>query len=206
MNFVRPRYQSVILCFLIMFFLCGCFQKVLKESGIDEMKDKTVYNRVPFRTYQADNLVYYTNRFHGGIYIPAGSACFIKNISDESIWFVVDDKDYFLVYWLGQTTAENISESFEKFFVEDKSEVGLGEINPKFRPNVSVGIAEIGMTKEEVLLAIGYPAFLGVKDRTFDDTRENILLRNDWYYYSKTRSKADKLLRFKGERLYQIEK
>jgi hypothetical protein len=176
----------------------------LKDSGIDEMENKTVYNRVPFRTYQADNLVLYTNRFHGGLYIPAGSACIIKNISNDSILFIVDDKKYVLVHWTVHRTAENITESFEKFFLKDKSEVGLGKINPKFRPSVSAGIAEIGMSKEEVLLTIGYPAFLGVKDPTFDDSREVILSRNDWYYYSKT-TKADKLLRFKGERLYKME-
>jgi hypothetical protein len=58
------------------------------------------------------------------------------------------------------------------------------------------------MTKQEVLLSIGYPSYLGRKHRTRKETRKRILAHSDWYYLKTGRRKI--LLRFKGEELAEI--
>ena len=58
------------------------------------------------------------------------------------------------------------------------------------------------MTKQEILLSLGYPAYLGMKDPTYDDDREVILSHNDWYYFKGKRNKV--LLRFMGKNLHEI--
>ena len=107
-----------------------------------------------------------------------------------------------LVEWVADVNAENVKASFEKFFSKNRSEIGLREVNPEFRGEIKDGFIKEGMTKKEVLLSIGYPAYLGVKDPTYDDDRELILSHNDWYYFKGRRTKI--LLRFKGEELHEI--
>ena len=96
----------------------------------------------------------------------------------------------------------NTRASFYKFFAQTKDTVGLDKVNPDFRENVSEGIAEVGMNKREVLLSLGYPAYLSRKNPTADDSRAAILANDNWYYL---RDKGKKvLLEFKGEILTKI--
>lgn len=197
----EKRYKTILFFFLIV-SLSGCFNKKLRESGIDSAIEKTVYNRVAFKTYEA-NLINYSNRYSGGVYIPAGSPSTIKAITNEAIKFTVNGDEYILIFWFGGKSPEDVKESFRKYFLEDRGEIGLDKVRRAFRDSVSSGVVEVGMTKEEVLLSIGYPAFLGAKDPTFDDSREVILSHNDWFYYSQGK-KVDMLLKFKAGKLHQI--
>jgi hypothetical protein len=183
--------------------LLGCvtFNKALQESRLNVSQGQTVYKRLGFRTY-GENVIYYTNRYFGGTYIPAGSECAIQDISRESIEFTLNGEKYVLVNWIGDVSAVNVKTCFEKFFSENKSEIGLDKVNPDFREHVHEGFVKEGMTKEEVLLSLGYPAYLGVKDPTYDDNRELILAHNDWYYFKGRKTKI--LIRFKGEELHEI--
>jgi hypothetical protein len=195
--------RQVALFLLSAFLFWGC--ATLEEAGIE--RGQTVFNRVNFRTYKA-NKISYTNRMYGGILIPAGTECTLKNVSHKAITFIVNGDEYVLKDWLGvisaegATSVENVRVSFEKFFVENKEKIGLDKINPAFRESILAGIPELEMSKEEVLLSLGYPAFLGKNDRTWDDDRERILAHNDWYYRKTSRRSI--LLRFRSEKLAQI--
>ena len=180
---------------------CVPFKTALQESGLEISQGQTVYNRVGFRTY-GENVIYYTNRYFGGTFIPAGSKCTIQDISRDTIVFTFNGEKYVLVNWIGNVSAVNVKTCFEKFFSENKSEVGLDKVSSDFRELVQGGFVKEGMTKHEVLLSLGYPAYLGLKDPTYDDNREVILAHNDWYYFKARKTKI--LLRFKGEELYEI--
>ena len=198
----RKYHKVLTVCFALMLLLgCVTFNKALEESRLNVSQGQTVYNRVGLRTY-GENIIYYTNRYFGGTYIPAGSECAIQTISKESIEFTFNGEKYVLVNWIGDVSAENVKTCFEKFFSEDKSEIGLDKVNPDFREEVQEGFVKEGMTKEEVLLSLGYPAYLGVKDPTYDDNREFILAHNDWYYFKGRKTKI--LIRFRGEELHEI--
>ena len=183
--------------------LIGCvsFNKALEESRLEVSEGQRVFNRVGFRTYR-ENVIYYTNRYVGGTLIPAGSECVIQDMSGDTIKFTFNGEQYALVEWIGDVSAENVKPFFEKFFSKNRSEIGLDKVNPAFRELVQEGFVKEGMSKEEVLLSIGYPAYLGVKDPTYDDERKLILSQNDWYYFKGRRTKI--LLRFKGDELYEI--
>jgi len=197
------KYQKVLtVCFSLVLLLgCASFNKALEESRLKVSQGQTVFNRVGFRTYEA-NVIYYSNRYFGGTFIPAGSECVIQDISKETIKFTFNGEEYVLVKWIGDVSAVNVKASFEKFFSENKSEIGLDKVNPDSREHVQEGFVKEGMTKQEVLLSIGYPAYLGIKDPTYDDDRELILSHNDWYYFKGRRTKI--LLRFRGEKLHEI--
>ncbi len=55
--------------------------------------------------------------------------------------------------------------------------------------NIDSGLDRIGMTKEEVLMCIGYPSHLGIKDHTMQYTREYILEKDEWYYMKSRRGR-----------------
>ena len=203
MNCNGHRYQKVLTVCFSLVLLAGCvtFKTALKDSGLEVSQGQTVFNRVGFRTYRG-NVIYYSNRYVGGTFIPAGSECNIHDISKDAIKFTFNGEEYELVEWVADVNAENVKASFEKFFSKNRSEIGLREVNPEFRGEIKDGFIKEGMTKKEVLLSIGYPAYLGVKDPTYDDDRELILSHNDWYYFKGRRTKI--LLRFKGEELHEI--
>jgi len=196
-------YRKVITVCLSLMLLLGCvtFNQALKESRLEISQGQTVFNRVSFRTYEA-NVIYYSNRYFGGTFIPAGSKCVIKDISRKAIIFTFNGEEYVLAAWIGDVNAENVKISFEKFFSKNKSEIGLDKVNPKFREYVQGGFVKESMTKQEILLSLGYPAYLGMKDPTYDDDREVILSHNDWYYFKGKRNKV--LLRFMGKNLHEI--
>jgi len=199
-NVLREKHTKFLLVLLLASVLYGCAVN-LKEAGIDRFVGQTLFNRVNFRTF-GENRIYYTNRIYGGILIPAGTNCTIKSITSTKIWFITSGDEYVLIDWRGKTESENIKALFDKFFVEDREGIGLDKIYPDFREKVLSGIAEVGMTKEEVLVCAGYPAYIGYKDRTLDDDRERILAQNDWYYLKTRRRKV--LYRFSGEKLNRI--
>jgi hypothetical protein len=193
-NSKRPR---VILFPLLLSLLFGC--ATFKEAGVE--KEQIVFNKVGLRTYKA-NVIFYGNHFHGGDFIPAGTECTIRYISRKKIKFIANGVEYVMVHWRIGYGKDNTRVSFQKFFAEDKKAIGLDRISPEFRDSILSGIPEVGMTKEEVLFAIGYPFYLGRNDNTNNDTRESILSHNDWYYLESRRSTV--LLRFRAGKLAQI--
>ena len=188
------RQVALLLSILL---LVSCVS--LKEAEI-EWGD-TVYNRVSLRTAKG-NIIYDSNRYYGGILIPAGTECTINDVTARAIQFTANGDEYVLRQWLIGRGKENVTASFGKFFVTNAGTIGLDKINVKFRESISLGIAEVGMTKQEVLLSMGYPSYLGRKHRTHKETRERILAHNDWYYLKIGREKI--LLRFRGEKLAEI--
>ena len=58
------------------------------------------------------------------------------------------------------------------------------------------------MTKEEILLTLGYPAYLGGTNLTSDYGREFILSQPEWNYLKPDKNRT--LFMFKGNKLYKI--
>ena len=207
MNPNKKACYRFILLVSVVLTLCGCalfktpFKEVAEQSGVNTLIGDTVFNRVAFRTWEG-NVFRFTNAYHRGVFLPAGTECTIKDISKKAITFVARGREYVLGEWLPAVSPGNLRLFFDKFFVEDKDSVGLEKVDQAFRDSVESGIDEIGMSKEEILLSLGYPAYLGRKDSTFDDSREFILSQPDWYYL---KSRKDNLLFiFKGDKLFKI--
>ena len=189
--------------FILFILLClahlGC--ESIKGSGLKELQGQSVFNRVGFRSSEA-NKIKSANPFSSGIFIPPGTECSIKAISIKEIKFVATGENYVLTGWRMGYGAVNTRVSFYKFFVQDKEAVGLDRVNPDFRAIVLSGSAEVGMTKGEVLLSLGYPAYLSRKNPTADDSRAAILADDSWYYLGDKGKKV--LLQFKDGVLTKI--
>jgi hypothetical protein len=165
----------------------GC--ESIKGSGIKELEGQTVFNRVSFRT-DGENKIKNTNPFSGGVLIPPGTVCTIKAISPNEIKFIAAGKRYVLTSWRIGYGGVNTRASFYKFFAQNKETVGLDKVNPDFRESVLTGIAEVGMSKREVLLSLGYPPYIGKENPTTDDSRAAIMSNDDWYYLKSGKEKV----------------
>ena len=184
---------------LLSLAVLGC--ESIKGSGIKELEEQTVFNRVSFRTNR-ENKIKNTNPFSGGVLIPPGTVCTIKAISPNEIKFIATGERYVLTRWRIGYGGVNTRASFYKFFAQNKETVGLDKVNPDFRESVLTGIAEVGMTKGEVLLSLGYPTYLGKENPTVDDSRAAIMSNDDWYYFKSGKEKVS--LKFTAGVLAQI--
>lgn len=193
------RSRWFISFILLSLALSGC--ESVKGAGIKELEGQSVFNRVGFRSPEA-NKIKSANPFSGDVFIPPGTECSIKAISTKEIKFIATEVEYILTGWRMGYGGVNTRVSFYKFFAQDKEAVGLDRVNPDFRESVLAGTAEVGMTKGEVLLSLGYPAYLGKKNSTTDDSRAAILANDHWYYLRDKRKKV--LLQFKGGVLTEI--
>ena len=170
-----PSFKIVVAAFILLSLMCGC----ASMKAVSQFQGQTVFNRVGLRPFKK-NIISFTSYYHKGALIPAGTECRIKSISGGKIIFFAKGKKYKLQDWLISWGSENVKLSFDKFFTKNRDEIGLSNINPVFHDSVMSGVEEIGMTKEEVLLCLGYPAYLAKKDPTNDDGREYILSLNEW--------------------------
>jgi hypothetical protein len=173
----------------------------IQGSGLKKLEGQTVFNRVSFRA-GGENKIRNTNPFSSGVLIPPGTECTIKAVSPKEIKFNAMGESYALTGWRIGYGGVNTRASFYKFFAGSKETVGLDKVNPDFRDNVIHGMAKMGMTKGEVLLSLGYPASLGKKNPTTDDSRAAILSADHWYYLKS--GKEEVLVKFEAGLLTQI--
>jgi hypothetical protein len=175
--------------------------ETIKGSGIETLVGQRVFNKVALRT-RGKNKIYSSNKFRGGVFIPAGTECTIKNISHNDIEFTAGGEKYVLVGWRVGFGPVNTRVSFYKFFAENRETIGLDKINPKFHQNILSGTAEVGMTKGEVLLSLGYPGYIENRGGTTDASRATILASDKWRYLKSRRKKV--LLLFEARELTEM--
>ena len=193
------RKRWLFLLILVSLALLSC--EGIKGTGIKGLEKQTVFNRVSLRA-DGGNRIENTNPFSGGVLIPPGTACAIKAISPKEIKFIADGQSYILTSWRIGYGRVNTRISFYKFFAQKKEAVGLDKVSPEFRESVLSGIAEVGMSKGEVLLSLGYPAYLGGENPTTDESRAGIVSSDDWYYLKPGKEKVS--LKFKEGLLTEI--
>ena len=186
----RCKGRWFIALVLVSLAVLAC--ETIKGSGIETLVGQSVFNRVALRTHEK-NKIYSSNRFQGGFFIPAGTECTIKDISRNDIEFTAEGEKYVLVGWRIGFGQVNTRVSFYKFFAENRETIGLDRINPKFHQSIVSGIAEVGMTKEEVLLSLGYPGYIENRGRTTDASRATILAGDKWRYLESQRKKVSLL-------------
>lgn len=81
------------------------------------------------------------------------------------------------------TEPEGLKKFIEKHFATTEEELNLAALDKSTREQIDRGIAAIGMTKEQVFLALGYPAYIGPNWVPADDlARAQIFESTVWHY------------------------
>lgn len=115
------------------------------------------------------------------ILIKAGEKVKITKIDGHIIKFDFNGKAYSFAFTeKGNTGSDEI---YSKFFTKENIKAKIGAYPDDIKSKIRRGIAEKGMTKEQMLLAVGCPAVINGGQKTFNLTLKEILASDTWIYY-----------------------
>jgi hypothetical protein len=165
-------------------FLAGLLVFALSTGCIaiypppDEFRDP-LYTQVSLKTYRGDQIGH-SNFLLSRELIPAGTQ--VRVVGVNRAFFLLDINGFRYFLRPEQGHAWNLPfapEVLAKFFGPE----------PPALPDrysalaVGVGTLPAGLTREQVLTILGYPAYVGRGLSTENLTREQILEAEDWYYF-----------------------
>ena len=158
----------------------GCAQPV---SVYHENLDKQRYTRVNLRSN--DNAVYSANYLAYPNSLQAGSPAVVTMYSDLEVRLNVHGAAYVMRpvnVPKFNTDATSIETFLDRYFVDDKAEIGLDAMAPEMRSQVLNGNYAIGMTKEEIYTCLGPPVAIDGDLPAANLPRSQIMASNRWKY------------------------
>jgi hypothetical protein len=87
--------------------------------------------------------------------IPPNTRVTVERVTSEAVVFLREDTNERMTLVNTQYTGENIEGLFARTFAREQ--VDLGRFNPEFRDAIERGEVVVGMSRDEVLVARGYP-------------------------------------------------
>jgi hypothetical protein len=104
----------------------------------------------------SDNQLYSTN-YQQAVLLPVGTEVTVVGVSRREMQFTVVETGVTYKYTLDRHLQESFSANLDRYFgTEDPSAkvAGMSEVDQE---GIRLGIAQVGMTKDGVILACGYP-------------------------------------------------
>ena len=122
--------------------------------------------------------------------IPIGTAVEMTKVKNNIVKFKVLDtgKSYII---------KEPSQYYAKYLVKDLAETGFENISGKMKENILNMTVVKGMTKKEVFMAKGCPAYIGYGEKSQKHSLEEIMNSDTWYYNMDTR-KREMIVTFKS--------
>lgn len=192
---------TILLGILATVVLPGCTHMPMPVQN--DQLHRTYFTRYTIRGTQ-DGLVkrlYNSNYLGSGDVIPIGKKVTIEFYSREWIMLTVDGIPckMYPTDLPFPTDNAGVQNFLGKHFANSESELRLDILKESSRRNIENGQAALGMTKEEVLLANGYPVMIDAKVPAAPLDRNRIQQSNQWIYYD-----WNPVVWFPVERVYQF--
>lgn len=165
-----------ILFILACVCLCGCATPFAKMEGVSV--GDTLYARSNLMV--KGDTVFWHNMSGLKNMIPAGTEIKVLKFSGKAVIFSIPGKDkkYRLL-------AE--TEKYDKYFVKNKQDIGLEKISPDIMEKIKLKEISKGMTKNEVLISKGCPAYIDWREKSLRHSLEDIMKSDAWYYHINSR-------------------
>lgn len=128
--------------------------------------------------------------------IPAGAEVKIIICKGQEIVFTKVDSNK--RYKLVANSAQ-----WDKYFTKDKNDVNLEKYSSEKKELVTKSQVAVGMTKEEVYLAKGCPAYIGHGIKSYNHPLSDIMQSNTWYYMKDSR-RHEKMVKFEKDVVVSI--
>jgi len=169
--------RKKLLIALVIFLGVGIFAAAYAE-GVK--KDDVLFARYGLRG--DGNTIYFHNMKRSPIIIPIGTEVKVISVSKEKIVVqrVDNSKQYKVLAF---------SDFWDKFFVRNRNEIGLESVSADKRTVVDNNQVVEGMTKQEVYLSKGCPAYIGYGVKSNIHPLEEVMKSDIWYYNSNSRMK-----------------
>ncbi len=156
MRQVRYQRGGVILLFCCL-LLSGCTGLTLKNEEGEALADAVgVYTLVNLRPDEKRARLYATNYQQEG-FIPLCTEVKISKTSSKVITFIdlTTNKQY--DYYYHRSAGEPFDEHLLKYFGKTCNKEKVAKLSKTDQEGIKTGEAKAGMSKEGVVLAIGYP-------------------------------------------------
>ena len=152
----------------------------------DALEDKYV-SRYTLRGYQSGQFRILRDSawLDDATIIPPGEDVEITNYSEVRIDLNVNNVKCQMYPAVAPTfpiNDEGITAFIDKHFATSKEDLQLDDLEVQTRRSIEGGTAALGMSKEEVLLAVGYPCHIDGETPTAGMDRDRILQSNSWKY------------------------
>lgn len=163
------KIVSIVSFMLVVIFMSGCGAAKLTPSQEADVKSKSpMYTQVSMWTEKGHIIA--TN-YKKGVFIPVNSKVIISEVSSNAIVMIFNDQEIVIKNIEGYTKV-NISQLLARSF--SKTKVDLSKFTKTEQDNIKKGMVKIGMSKEAVVVARGYPP----AHRTIS------LKENSWRYWT----------------------
>ncbi len=165
-----------ILFVLICICLCGCATPLKKMEGVSS--GDTLYARSNLMV--KGDTIFWHNMSGFKDMIPAGTEIKVSQFSGKAVIFSVPEKgkSYRLLAETGY---------YDKYFVKNKQNIGFDRISSDILGKIKNKEIAKGMTKEEVFIAKGCPAYIGWGEESMRRNLEDIMKSDTWYYMRDSR-------------------
>jgi len=152
-----------------------------------ELKGGNLFTRTNLRA--KGKTVFFHNMATLKNVIPVGTAVVITKTGSKIISFKVINTG--MVYRITDRPAV-----YKKYFVENKDEIGLNKMKVEVKEAVRNMVVYPGMTKDEVFVSKGCPAYIAYGVKSWGASLEQVMASDAWYYNLNTR-KRDIIITFK---------
>ena len=169
--------------------------------AIDVMAGKDYFLRTPlYAAEDKDNQIDWINYSDISEKLKAGEKVNIIEVNGHMIKFLLNKKVFnFAFTKKGLVGTPGI---YDKYFTAGDIKEEAAKYSDRIRNNIAIGRVELGMTKEQVLLAAGCPAVAGER-KTYNLSLDDIMQSDSWIYY---RSRLKKMfLKFADGKVASVE-
>ena len=131
-------------------------------------------------------ILYSTNYISDPYKIPPGKDVSIQKYSAMRVDMVIDGISCQMLALDQPFPVDDtgIRDFITKHFAQSKEELGMDEFDRSHANMINQGEAAISMTKEQILLALGYPGMIDGEVPTMGMSRDRIMQSNTWLYRS----------------------
>lgn len=168
----------------------GC-QQAVSPNALSEWQGRSLYTCC--NIYYENSDVVDAN-YHVGQTLPFGSPVQIVKMTNDSATFRSGATELTLRQSYG-TAEESSRQYFAKVFVDTDPHTRFATFPSQVRSAITDGRVEIGMTKEQVILSLGYPATHRTKSTDLDTW---VYWRNRWLSYHVEFGPDGKVVKFVG--------
>ncbi len=169
--------MRAIALMLVCISLCGCATPLRKMEGV--AAGDTLYTRSNLMA--KGDTIFWHNMSGLKHMVPAGTEVKVLNFSKKAIVFSVPG---------GKEKYRLLTETgnYNKYLVKNRQEIGLEKIPGEVMKKIKNREIAKGMTKEEVYIAKGCPAYIGWGEESLVRSLEDIMDSNTWYYHINSRN------------------
>lgn len=168
--------------------------KATKQKKVNTIENKTYYTNVNIWVEYPKDIP--STNFHKGTMIPAGTKVEVTYCRRGKIKFTSEGVTYTLVHSRKHSRIK-FQELFDRYFSENDIMAKGGsfsKLTKKEQENVKSGVIDIGMSKDAVLMAYGYPP-----------THMTPSLSGGAWTYWKSRARRV-IVHFKDGKVFKVEK